>query len=156
MSLRKWLAAGLLALPLVEIALFVVVSALIGFLPAFALLVGTSVIGALVLRRAGSGRLARLKAAAAGGQIPELRANSGVWTVLGAVLLLLPGFLTDILGVSLMLPPVQRWIGKILRQSIERRSRASGRPAVIDLESGEWRQVADRQLPPERPGDEAR
>jgi UPF0716 protein FxsA len=154
MPLRKWLSLALLLLPIGEIAVFVLVSALIGVFPAFALLLATSLAGAIVLRRAGSGRLARLKAAAAKGDIPELRANSGgLLTVVGGVLLLLPGFLTDILGLALLLPPVQRWIGRLLRQTVERRVRpsGSGRPAVVDLESGEWEQVPERQLPPKPP-----
>lgn len=152
MSLRKRIALGLLLLPVAEIALFVLISALIGVLPALGLLVATSLGGAIVLRRAGSGRLARLKAAAAKGDIPEIRANSGgVLTVLGGVLLLLPGFLTDILGLALLLPPVQHWIAQILRQTVERRARAGGRRSVVDLESSEWQQIPERQLPPERP-----
>jgi UPF0716 protein FxsA len=157
MSLPRRLALGLLLLPVVEIALFVLVSVLIGVLPAFALLVATSIAGAILLRRAGSGRLARLKAAAAKGDISEVRANSGgILTVLGGVLLLLPGFLTDILGLALLLPPVQRWVGRLLRNTVDRRARAAGgRPAVIDLECGEWEQIPELQLPPKRPGTNA-
>jgi UPF0716 protein FxsA len=153
MSLPRRLAVGLLLLPVAEITLFVLISMAIGFLPALGLLVATSILGAVVLRRAGRGRLARLKAAAAKGDISEVRANSGgILTVLGGVLLLLPGFLTDILGLSLLLPPVQRWIAGLLRQSVERRARAAGgRPAVIDLESGEWERMPEPQLPPRRP-----
>jgi UPF0716 protein FxsA len=157
MSLPRRFALGLLLLPVVETALFVLVSVLIGVLPAFALLVATSIAGAVVLRRAGSGRLARLKAAAAKGDISEVRANSGgILAVLGGVLLLLPGFLTDILGLSLLLPPVQRWVARLLRKTVDRRTRAAGgRPAVIDLESGEWEQIPEPQLPTKRPGTNA-
>jgi UPF0716 protein FxsA len=156
MRLGKWLLFGLLLLPVGEIAAFVLVATILGVVPAFALLVGLSVAGALVLRRAGSGRLGRLKTAAAKGDIPAMAASSGgILTVLGGILLLLPGFLTAVAGISLMLAPVQRWIGRTLHRTVERRtgrSARSGRPGVVDLEPREWQQVADPRLPPDRHG----
>jgi UPF0716 protein FxsA len=152
MRLAKWLLLGLLLLPLGEIAAFVLVAAILGVFPAFALLIAGSVTGALVLRHAGSGRLRRLKTAAKTGDIPDIRANSGsLLTVLGGLLLLLPGFLTGIVGILLLLPPVQRWIGRALGRMIERGTRAAGRPAVVDLEREEWQQVPEPRLPHRRP-----
>jgi UPF0716 protein FxsA len=152
MRLGKWLLSGLLLLPVGEIAAFVLVAAILGVIPALALLIAGSVAGALVLRHAGSGRLRRLKTAAKKGDIPDIRANSGsLLTVLGGLLLLLPGFLSGIGGILLLLPPVQHWIGRALGRMIERGTRAAGRPAVVDLERGEWRQVAEPRLPHERP-----
>jgi UPF0716 protein FxsA len=153
MRLAKWLLFGLLLLPIAEIAVFVLVSAILGVFPALALLIAGSVVGAIVLRHAGSGRLRRLKTAAVNGDIPDIQANSGsLLTVLGGILLLLPGFLTDIPGILLLLPPVQRWIGRALGLAIARRAQPRGRPAVVDLERGEWQQVPEPRLPHERPG----
>lgn len=151
MRVAKWLLLGLLLLPAGEIAVFVLVASIIGFIPAFALLLGGSVAGALVLRHAGSGRLRRLKTAVVKGDIPDMQANSGsILVVFGGLLLLVPGFLTAILGVLVMLPPVRRWLGRRFRQTVERRARAAGRPAVIDLERGEWQQIPEPRLPRER------
>jgi len=153
MRLAKWLLFALLLLPIGEIAAFVLVTAAIGVIPALALLVAGSVAGAIVLRHAGSGRLRGLKAAAGKGDISDIRANSGsLLTVLGGILLLLPGFLTAIPGILLLLPPVQRWIGRALGRAIARRTQPQGRPAVVDLERGEWQQVPEHRLPHERPG----
>jgi UPF0716 protein FxsA len=151
MRLAKWLLLGLLLLPLGEIAVFVLVSAILGVIPAFALLLAGSIAGALVLRRVGSGRLERLKVAAKKGDIPDIQASSGsLLGVLGGLLLLLPGFLTDILGILLLLPPVQRWIGRSLGRMIQRGTEPPGRPAVVDLDRGEWQQIAEPRLPPDR------
>ena len=152
MRLGKWLLLGLLLLPLGEIAAFVLIAAIIGFIPAVALLIGMSVAGAWLLRHAGSGRLRALKTAAATGDIPAIQANSGsLLSVLGGILLLLPGFLSGILGLLLMLPPLQRWIRRAFRRTVARRTQPSGRPAIVDLERGEWQQVPEPRLPPERP-----
>jgi len=153
MRLAKWLLFGLLLLPVAEIAVFVLVSAILGTIPAFALLIALSIAGAIVLRYAGSGRLRRLKSAVAKGDISDIQANSGsLLTVLGGILLLLPGFLTAIPGTLLLLPPIQRWIGRTLGRAIERRAQPHGRPAVVDLERGEWQQMPEPRLPHERPG----
>lgn len=157
MRLAKWLLLALLLLPVGEIAAFVLVSLMLGTLLALALLVTGSLAGALVLRHAGSGRLARLKAAAKTGDIPDIQANSGsLLVVLGGLLLLLPGFLTGVAGILLLLPPVQRWIGRTLGRTIGRQTQQRGRPGVLDLERGEWEQVPEPRITHTRPPRERR
>jgi UPF0716 protein FxsA len=158
MRLGKWLALGLLLLLLGEIAAFLLTAALFGALPAFALLLGMSLAGVLILRQAGRTGLSRLKTAARRRDIPELLASQGrVLTLVGAILLALPGFLTGFAGLALMLPPLQRWLGCSLAGYLKRRANAAsragqrGRPAVIDLKREEWEQVPEARLPPERP-----
>jgi UPF0716 family protein affecting phage T7 exclusion len=57
-----------------------------------------------------------------------------------------PGFLTDVLGALLLLPPTQRAIGAALRRAVARMERASGRPDVVDLPPGEWRRVPEERI----------
>lgn len=158
MRLGKWLGLGLLLLPLGEIAAFLLAASLLGVLPAFALLLGMSLAGVLTLRQAGKAGLSRLKTAAAHRDIPQFLASQGrVLTLAGAILLALPGFLTGFAGLALMLPPMQRWIGRAVGGYLKRhvngtsRARRPERPAVIDLEREEWEQVPEARLPPERP-----
>jgi UPF0716 protein FxsA len=73
-------------------------------------------------------------------------ANSvGVVTVLAGLLLILPGFLTDLVGIGLLIGPVRRWCGRVFRTWIGRKGR--GERSVVDLAPGEWKQVQERELP---------
>ena len=70
-------------------------------------------------------------------------------TGIGALLLALPGFITDAIGIALLLPPVQRWLAANM---VVRTERSDG---VIELEDGEWRRMPDRRIGPRprpRPG----
>ena len=67
--------------------------------------------------------------------------------MLGGFLLLLPGFLTDVLGALLLLPPTQRAIGAALRRAVGRAERTSGEPGVVDLPPEEWRRVPEERIP---------
>ena len=128
MSLVKWAIFGLLMLPFVEIAIFVAVALKLGVLAALALAILTSLAGMAVIRHAGQREVARVRDAFGDRTISRVELDGrGFLTVLGGFLLLLPGFMTDILGLLLLLPPTQHWIR---RGAAPRRRRApSGRAA---------------------------
>lgn len=94
----------LFALILTEIAVFVAVGGWIGIVPVLALVVLGALAGIAVLR----GRLARLPELIRAGADPARLVAAGMMTAAGAVLLMLPGFVTDLAGLALLLPPVQR------------------------------------------------
>jgi UPF0716 protein FxsA len=94
----------LIAVPLAEIALFVWIGGRIGVAAVLALVVLSALLGIAILR----GRLARLPDLVRTGAEPVTLLAAGAMTGLGAALLILPGFLTDALGLALLLPPVQR------------------------------------------------
>ena len=147
MSTAKWLLLALLAMPAVELAVFVAVAAAIGLGAAFALLVGTSVLGGLVLRYAGGAHIDRYRATLGENRIASLQADSsGFLTLVAGILLLLPGFITDLAGLVLLIPPLQQWLGKTLLRTIERRAQAASGNAVVDLKPGEWHQVPEERL----------
>ena len=144
MPMVKRIIVAILLLPMAEVAVFILVAAIIGLLWAFMLTVATSVAGFLVLRRAGRGGLAGLRVAVADSDITAIQANTGGFlTVLAGLLLLLPGFLTDLIGGLLLIGPLRRRCGAALRQAANRRDR--GRSAIIDLAPGEWQQLPDRE-----------
>jgi UPF0716 family protein affecting phage T7 exclusion len=146
MSLVKWSFIGLLVLPAAEVAAFLLVAALIGWLAATTLFVATSIIGFILLRRSGRGDLDRLRAAFAQDGIQALHLETpGAAPMLGGILLIFPGFITDILGAALFLPPLRRWaVGRLARAARERR-RARRDDHVIDLAPDEWHQIPDRR-----------
>jgi len=98
----------LIAVPLIEIGLFVVVGGQIGVWAVLALVVLGALLGLSLLR----GRMARLPVLLRAGGDPARLLAQGAMTALGAVLLIAPGFLTDALGLVLLLPPVQRALAR--------------------------------------------
>jgi len=143
MNVAKWLLLTLLALPFLELVVFLAVAASIGFLWALALQLAISVCGAMLLRHAGGNHIARIRVAMGDGSFTALHADSaGGATLLAGILLLIPGFITDAIGLLLLLAPLRRALAALMGirgQPV----RADG---VVDLEPEQWRQVPDAAL----------
>jgi UPF0716 protein FxsA len=105
--------ALLLAWPLAELVVLIFVGDAIGALPTLALLLLGAVIGMALLRGRG---LARVAAALteAPSRAAFGRATGGFADIAAGLLFLVPGFLSDIAAIALLLPPVQRWLAKTL------------------------------------------
>jgi UPF0716 protein FxsA len=147
----KWIIAAIVLLPLAEIVAFALVATLVGLGFAFLLMLATTMAGFLVLRRSGRGGIARFRVAVAESGIAGIQGNaSSLLTVLAGLLLFLPGFLTDLIGIGLLIGPVRRWCGKTLRLWAGGRRNPAGR-STIDLAPGEWQQMPERELP-HKPG----
>jgi len=145
MSLVKWTLIGLLVLPAAELFAFFLVAALIGWLWAAGIFIATSILGALLLRRFGRADLDRLRTAFARDGIRALHLETpGMATMLGGILLIFPGFITDLLGAALLLPTVRRWAAAKLATFARSSRRTPRDDRVIELEPGEWHQIPDR------------
>lgn len=97
----------LLALPLIEIAVFVLVGSQIGVLPTIGLVVLSGIAGGALLRIQGFGILSRIRRQVEAGRDPGRELAHGVMILLAGILLLIPGFVTDILGILLFIPPIR-------------------------------------------------
>jgi UPF0716 protein FxsA len=97
----------LIAVPLVEVLAFIEVGEAIGWLLALLLLIGTSVLGVQLLRAQGRAAIDRLALARAGSRPTADGAIDGALALLGATLLAVPGFVTDALGLLLLLKPTR-------------------------------------------------
>ncbi len=140
MNVAKWLLLAVLALPFAELAAFIAVAATIGFSWALLLVLATSLAGGMVLRHAGGNHIARMRMALGGGKISALQADStGSLVLLAGILLLVPGFITDTVGLALLLVP----LGAALRRGPS----TSAADGVLDLEPEQWHQVPDPSLP---------
>jgi UPF0716 protein FxsA len=140
MSLPKWLLFAVLALPVAELAVFIVVAVQVGLLGAFALLLATSLLGIVLLKMAGRGHIAHIRVRAAEDGIVGL-GGPGFFVAISGILLVLPGFLTDALGLLVLLPPVQRGLRAALGRVLRQQSGGPGggsRDGVVDLAPDEW------------------
>ena len=145
MSLVKWTLIGPLVLPAAELFAFFLVAALIGWLWAAGLFIATSIAGVLLLRRFGRADLDRLRTAFARDGIRALHLETpGMATMLGGILLIFPGFITDLLGAALLLPAVRRWAAAKLATFARSSRRTPRDDRVIELEPSEWHQIPDR------------
>jgi UPF0716 protein FxsA len=102
----------LIGMPLLEAFAFIEVGLAIGWLLAVVLLLGTSVLGLWLLRTQGRAAIYRVTLAVSEQRAPGRAAIDGLLGFLGAGLLVIPGFLTDVLGVVLLLGPTRTLIGR--------------------------------------------
>lgn len=113
--------ALLVAVPLAELYVIFQVAHQIGALETVAVLIAVSIIGGWLVRRVGMGILARAMTQLGSGLVPTDEViNGGIVLVAGA-LMFTPGFLTDVVGLVLLLPPVRAAVRTVLRRRIRRR-----------------------------------
>jgi len=109
----------LIAVPVIEVFVFIEVGHAIGWLLAVLLLLGTSLLGAQVLRFQGRAAIQRVSVAVTEHRTPSRAVVDGLLGFLGGLLLLIPGFVTDVLGALLLLSPTRaltrRWISHHFR-----------------------------------------
>jgi len=109
-------ALGLLFLlvPIAELYVIYKVGDAIGVLPTFLLLAADSVLGSILLRSQGRTVWRRFNETMAAGRVPHRELLDGVLVIFGGAFLITPGFLTDIVGLLLLLPPTRSVIRRLL------------------------------------------
>jgi UPF0716 protein FxsA len=108
--LARYFLLGFLLLPIVEIALFIKVGQSIGLLATLALVIGAALLGASLLRLQGLAVISQMRGNLAAGQIPGRAIADAMMIGVAAVLLILPGFLSDAVAFLLLLPPFRGWL----------------------------------------------
>ncbi len=147
MSLMKWAIVGLLALPAAEFAALVLVALAIGWIWTIALFLATSVVGILLLRRSGKRNVDRFLGALSREGVRAIHLETpGLAAVVGGILLVFPGFITDLAGALLFVPAARRWAGTRIGRAIQRRRRDPHGRTVIDLPPDQWRQLPEGKL----------
>lgn len=102
----------LIGVPVLEVFVFIEVGRAIGWLPTLVLLLATSVLGVRLLRIQGRSAIERVTLAVSEHRPPARAAIDGLFGFLGGVLLVIPGFVTDVLGALLLLPPTRKLTGR--------------------------------------------
>lgn len=134
-------ALALLALPIAEIAGFIIVGSQIGVLATIGLILAMSVAGAMLLRVQGFGAMQRMRAAMDLGEPVGGELADSMMIMLAGLLLITPGFITGALGILLFIPPVRRLFWKLagLKLAVVAARRGSPGPDVVDLGRDEYR-----------------
>lgn len=109
----------LLLFPVLELFVFVKVSAAIGFFPALLLIIGGSALGLLVMRVAGIATALRARESLQRGELPAEDMFQGLMLAVAGVLLLIPGFISDVLGLICLMPFTRHFAARKLRQRAE-------------------------------------
>jgi UPF0716 protein FxsA len=147
---------ALLAVPALEIAVFIVVGQQIGLFATLAMIFITAVIGSILLRIQGFGLLREIQKVLDEGGVPGRELVHGVMILLAGALLLTPGFVTDTIGFLLFIPPVRDAAWHFLRSRIvvktshsrhEWQDRQNGGPRTIDLDENEFSENPDEDSP---------
>ena len=131
-----------------EILAFAIAVKLLGLGLTLLAMFGTSLLGFAILRRIGVGAAQQLRRSMAAGGTANAAFVDGTLTALGAVLLILPGFASDAIGLALATPSLRQALAARLLGSGAAPERATshrrGSPDVIDLAPEDWRVVDKR------------
>ena len=116
----------MVALPFLEIYLIVQVGQLIGVWWTLAILVGEALLGAWLMRREGGRAWKALNESFASGKLPSGELADTALILVGGVLLVVPGFITDVFGLVFLLPFTRPLARKVLAFAIARRMSSLG------------------------------
>jgi UPF0716 protein FxsA len=157
------IAILVLGFPLLEIAVFVMVGSEIGVLSTIGLIILSGMAGAFLLRWQGFGAMQRIRSEMERGNAPGRELAHGAMIVLASILLLIPGFISDAIGLLLFIPAVRdiAWRHFSSRitvvSSFGAGGRGSGQPGhrdserTIDLDEDEYTKTPDPNSPWRRP-----
>ena len=113
--MRLLLVVLFILVPLAELAVIIQVGELIGVWWTIAVLLAVSIAGAWLIRREGTRTWSAFRGALAQGRMPQVEVVDGALVLFGGALLLTPGFLSDILGLSLIFPPTRALWNRLIR-----------------------------------------
>jgi UPF0716 protein FxsA len=138
------LLLSFLTLPLIEIALFIVIGQAIGLVPTLLGVLLTAVIGGLVLRWQGMAAINEMQLRMRNGELPARAMGDTMLIGLGGLLLLLPGYFTDLIGILLLLPWTRELIYRLLARNFRVVEVAPGhyrnvQPGMIELDDEDYR-----------------
>jgi UPF0716 protein FxsA len=142
-----------ITVPILELFVILQIGEVIGVWWTVALLVADSILGSMLMRSQGRAAWRRFNEAVGRGRPPAREVLDGVLIIFGGALLLTPGFVTDVFGLLLLLPPtravfrgllVRRFAGRMVASAV--RPRAGRRGAEFDVE-GTATEIDPRRLP---------
>ncbi|MEO0342523.1 MAG: FxsA family protein [Pseudomonadota bacterium] len=140
-----------IVVPLIEITLFIQVGSLIGLWPTLAIVIATAFAGSFLIRAQGLEALGRINSSLQGADDPLDSLANGALILIAGIVLLTPGFFTDAVGLSLLIPSVRReairYLGSKLKGNIHVVTPGSsqGEPRPKDYVEGEFTRIDEDQ-----------
>jgi UPF0716 protein FxsA len=125
----------LLVAMVVEITVLVLVGKAIGLLATILLLIAASVVGMWLLRREGARTLASFQEAVRHRRVPHRELVDGVLLAAAGVLVIVPGFVSDVLALALLFPPTRALVTRRVTRVAERRAEAARHGGAVVVES---------------------
>ncbi len=122
-----WLFAIFVLLPLIEISLFITIGGWLTLWPTLAIVLGTAMLGTWLIRRQGAMTMLELRRALSEMRDPSRPLADGAMILLAGALLVTPGFLTDTIGLLLLVPAVRHRVFGLLRRHFRIRTVVGGR-----------------------------
>jgi len=127
-----------LVVPVLELAVLINVGSRFGVPETLAVMILVSIAGAVLAKRQGLRAFRAVQERIAAGQMPGVELIDGLLVLVGAALLLTPGFITDAVGLLLLLPFVRAGLRRFVRRRLEKRLRIVGvstlRARVVDVD----------------------
>lgn len=115
MDPRILLGLIFIGFPLLELYILIQVGSSIGAILTIFVIVFTGVLGGLLLRQQGMRNMTKVRQSMERGEVPALAMFESLFVFVGAILLIIPGFITDIAGLFMLVAPIRRWlISKII------------------------------------------
>ena len=136
-----------IVVPIAELAVVIQVGQQIGVLWTVALLVADSILGSVLMRSQGRTAWRRFNEAVAAGKVPAREVLDGALVIFGGLLLLTPGFITDFLGILLLIPPTRALVRAALARRLTHRMVASMSGPREDVVEGTAVDVENDRLP---------
>jgi len=113
-----WLFVLFVTVPIIEIALFIQIGGEIGLLSTLGIVIATAFLGTYLVRKQGLSALSQLKNNVETLENPIAPLAHGIMILLAGALLLTPGFFTDAVGFSLLVPNIRIWLFERVKQRI--------------------------------------
>lgn len=142
------LIALFILVPLAELYVILKVGDAIGVIWTILLLAADSVAGSMLLRSQGRAVWRRFNQALSEGRMPHREVQDGVLVIFGGAFLITPGFITDVFGLLMLVPPTRSVVRRLAVRAIGRRMavRMAGPQRDFDVEGT----ATERDWPPER------
>ncbi|MFW6136872.1 MAG: FxsA family protein [Candidatus Aminicenantaceae bacterium] len=120
-------------IPLAELYILIKVGGMIGALNTILIIGATGILGAGLAKSQGLQVMRKINLSAEQGRFPAEELVDGLFILLGGFTLLTPGFLTDLLGLSMLFPPTRKLYKKLARRIIQNK-----------METGQWMIIQNR------------
>jgi UPF0716 protein FxsA len=144
-----WLLVIFILVPLIEIGLFIQVGGWIGLWPTLGLVLLMALVGSWLIRSQGASALADVRRSVNDLGDPSEPIAHGALILFAGLLMITPGFFTDILGLLLLIRPLRSWVIATLARrfrvvTVAGSGQRPRRPKASDVIEGVWRELDDR------------